>query len=197
MDKQIIVAISREFGSGGKNIARAVAKALDIKLYDRNMLDSIAEEKNIQVEYLEKYDEKPTKLLFSRRVGAYSNSFEEIIADMQFEFLRKCVESGESFVVVGRCAEAVLKGTEGLISIFIMGDKEAKIQSVVKQFKINEQEAKIKMDRHDKKRKQYHNRHSDMKWGDSRNYDLCINSSKLGIEKTAEIIVQYIEERIK
>lgn len=197
MAGQTIIAISREFGSGGHEIAERIAKDLGLKFYDRNMLDEIAKENNIQIEYLEKYDEKPKKLLLSRRVGAYSNSIEEIVAEMQFEYLRKKADSGESFVIVGRCAETVLKDVEGLITIFITGDMPVRIAYVEEQFHLNETEAIIKLKRHDKKRRQYHNRHSDHEWGDSGNYDMCINSSRLGLEKTTAILEEYIKARVE
>ena len=123
MDKQVIVSISREFCSGGHQIGEAVAKALGLGFCDRNMLDEIAQRKNIRIEYLEKYDEKPRNLLLSRRVGAFSNSIEDIIAEMQFEYLRDRAASGESFVVVGRCADSVLRGRKCLIPVFVMGDE--------------------------------------------------------------------------
>lgn len=196
MGKQTIISISREFGSGGHWIAEKIAADLGLNLYDRNMLDEIAKAKNIKVEYLEKFEEKPRNLILSRRVGAYSNSMEEIVADMQFEYLREKADSGESFVVVGRCAETILSEYPGLISFFVLGDKDVKLKNVMKHFGLNDAEAKAKIKRHDIKRKMYHNRHSDFKWGDSRNYDICINSSKLGLEKTAEILEEYVKQRM-
>ena len=194
MAKQMIISIGREFGSGGHAIAELLAKDLGIKMYDRNMLDEIAREKDVDVKNLEEFDEKPRKFLISRRVRDYSNSMEEIIAEMQFDYIRKKADSGESFIIVGRCAETVLKGREGLISIFILGNKKEKLARVMEKYNLGEDEALEKMTRHDIKRKQYHNNHSESKWGDSRNYDLCINSSRLGVEKTEALIKDYIKE---
>ena len=196
MAEQTIISVGREYGSAGHEIAERIAKELGFKFYDRNMLDEIAQEKNIEVKYLEKYEEKPRNLILSRSVKGYSNSIEEVIADMQFEYLRKKADSGESFVVVGRCAEEVLKDKEGLISIFILGDREVKLNRIKEKFHIEETEALLKMRRHDKNRKRYHIRHSDGKWGDSRSYDLCVNSSKMGVDKTVDILVTYIRERM-
>ena len=196
MAEQTIISVGREYGSAGHEIAERIAKELGFKFYDRNMLDEIAQEKNIEVKYLEKYEEKPRNLILSRSVKGYSNSIEEVIADMQFEYLRKKADNGESFVVVGRCAEEVLKDKEGLISIFILGDREVKLNRIKEKFHIEETEALLKMRRHDKNRKRYHNRHSDGKWGDSRSYDLCVNSSKMGVDKTVDILVTYIRERM-
>lgn len=197
MSQQIIISVGREFGSGGHEIAKQLAEKLGLNFYDRSMLDELAKEKNIQIEYLEKYDEKPRKLFGSRRVGAYSNSMEEIIAEMQFEYLQEKANKGESFVIVGRCAETVLKGVDGLITIFILGDKKEKIARIMERYQLDEQEAVLKAKRHDKKRKQYHNYHAEGKWGDSRTYDICVNSSRLGIEKTVDLLKCYVEERIQ
>lgn len=192
MAKQLIVSVGREFGSGGHAIAEMLAKELDIKLYDRNMLDDIAKEKNVDAKSFDNFDEKPKKFFLSRRVGEFSSSMEENLAQLQFDFIKDKAESGESFVIVGRCAEQVLKGRDGVVSVFILGDKEEKKKRVMNKYELSAEEALNKMSRHDKNRKQYHNSYSDQKWGDSRNYDLCINSSRLGLEGTKNIIMEYI-----
>ena len=104
---QTIISVSREFGSGGHLMAEKIAKEHGLKFYDRRILDDIANEHNIEVEILEKFDEKPRNKFLTRRVGSYSNSMEEIVADLQFDYIRKKADSGESFVIVGRCAETV------------------------------------------------------------------------------------------
>lgn len=196
MGKQVIIAISREFGSGGHAIAEQVAKDMGLKLYDRNILEEIASEKSTKAEVLEKYDEKPRNYILTRRVRGYSNSMAENLAEMQFEYLKKKADSGESFVIVGRCAETVLHENRGLISIFILGDRVAKIKRIEEKYALSESEAKAKMNRHDKHRKMYHNKYSKYKWGDSRNYDVCINSSRLGVEGTAKALEEYIKDRM-
>ena len=195
MGEQLIISISREYGSGGHEIARELADRLGIAFYDRSMLDEIAASMNADIAELQKYDEKPANRLLSRRVGNHTNSYEEIIAQVQFDYIRKKAESGESFVVVGRCSETVLKDYDCLISVFVIGDKEHKIQRVMEHFDLSESEAYSKMRRHDRLRKQYHNRYSDAKWGDATFYDMCINSSPLGIEKTANVLENYVKER--
>lgn len=197
MGKQFIIAISREYGTGGHEIAAYIANALNIDMFDRKILEGVANENNIKIEYLEKYDEKPRNLVLSRKIGNYSNSIEEVMAEMQFEYLKEKAAEGKSFVVVGRCGESVFKEHPGLISIFITGNHEVKLKRIMNKFGISEKEAELKMLRHDKKRKKYHNYHSDFKWGDSRNYDICINSNKLGEEKTAQVLVEYIRDRME
>lgn len=195
MGKQMIISISREFGSGGHVISEQIAKDLGLKLYDKNILDEIAQEKQTDAEKLRKYEEKPKSRIFSRSVRGYTNSVEENLAQMQFEYLKKKAESGESFVVVGRCSETVLRGYEGLTSIFVSGDYETKFERIQERYGLSEEETEAKMLVMDRHRKSYHNKYSDYKWGDSRNYDLCINSSRLGLEETVATLEDYIGRR--
>lgn len=197
MEQQFVISISREYGSAGHEIAERISGDLGIKFYDRSILDEIAGNMNVKVEVLEKYDEKPRNRILTRRVGNHTNSMEEILAEIQFDFIREKVEKGESFVIVGRCSETVLKDFPGLISIFVSGDKQHKVERIMNKFHLSESEALLKMKRHDQKRKQYHNRHSDTKWGDSRAYDMCINSSPLGIDAAVRVLENYIQERLK
>ena len=193
--KQTIIVIGREFGSGGHEIGEIIAKELGLNFYDRNMLDEIADEKEINNHEFHKFDEKPIVKLFSRHVRGHSSSMEEHLALMQFEFIANKVKEGESFVVVGRCADHVVKDEKGVITIFVYGDKLVKARRVMRKYNLDEVQAENKMARHDKLRKFYHNYYSDTKWGHPSTYDLCINSSKLGVEKTAEFLLEYIKER--
>ena len=197
MDKQIIITIGREYGSGGHEIARKIAERLNLNLYDRNMLDEIAQELHVDAEEFKKFDEKPRHKLFSRTVKGHSNSMEDHMAHIQFEHIEKKAAEGESFVVVGRCAEHVFKEHGSLISIFVLGDKETKMLRIMEKRGMEEKEALHAMERHDGTRKAYHNSHALSKWGDSRTYDLCINSSRLGIDGTVDALLDYIEKRIE
>ena len=197
MDKQLIISIGREFGSGGHEIAGILAEKLNLPLYDKNFLEAMAEEKNLDAAGLEKYDERPKNVWITRTVRGYSNSIEENLANMQFEFLKKKAEAGESFIIVGRCAETILKDNPALISIFILGDLESKIQRVCRIYNMTKEEAETFIYRQDTKRKQYHNYYCKCKWGDSRIYDISVNSSKFGEEQTAQMLLTYIEKRIE
>lgn len=197
MSKQLIISVGREFGSGGHAIAELLAKKFDLPFYDRNLLDEIANEKSLNRTELEQYDEIPKKRLLSRTVRGFSNSPEENIANLQFDYIKKIAESGKSFVIVGRCSENVLKGNDALVSVFILGDMESKIKRTQEVRGITREQAEAVIYRHDKHRKSYHNYYCTGKWGDSRNYDISINSSRLGLEGTADILEAYIKERIK
>lgn len=192
---QIIISVGREFGSGGRVIAEELAKRFDIPIYDRHLITEIADMTGLTPEKIEKYNENPKKKIISRRVRGYSNSIEDNIAEMQFNFLKEKSDSGESFVVVGRCSETKLKYNPALISLFILADADAKVKRIMKIYELSEYDALDFIRKKDKKRKRYHNYHCSGHWGDSRLYDLCINSSCLGIEKTIDYLESYIRAR--
>ena len=193
---QFIISVGREYGSGGHEIASRLAEKFNVPLYDRNMLDHLAERNGIDAEELHKHEETKRQGL-TRTVRGHSSSVQDQIAQLQFDFIRNKAESGESFVVVGRCSENVLRDFPGLISIFVRGEEEAKAERICRLYKLNKLEAKAKMYRHDKKRKAYHNYYSKMKWGDSRGYDFCVNSSLMGVEATADALYAMISEYLK
>jgi cytidylate kinase len=193
---QFIISVGREFGSGGRVIAEALAARFHVPVYDRHLITKIAEEMGMTEEQVEKYNEVPKLKFLSRTVNGYSNSIEDHIADMQFEILEEKAKSGESFVVVGRCSEMKLKKYPALISLFIHGDMEVKIDRVMRVYGLDRDEAKKLIIKKDKKRKRYHDDHCEGKWGDSRFYDLSINSSRLGIDTTVDVLEAYIKTRI-
>ena len=195
MGKQLIITVGREFGSGGHIIAVKLAEHFGIQLLDSNILAEVAKKSNASEEYLKKYDESARNLFFSRTVNGFSNSPEEIIAQMQFDYIKQKSDSGESFVVIGRCADYILRENPALVRVFVLGDTEAKIKRTAEREEISEEKAKIRMEQADKRRKYFHNTHSENKWGDSRSYDITVNSSKLGLASTAELLIKYIELR--
>ncbi len=195
---QLIISVGREFGSGGHELAEMLAKYYKLHLYDHSILKEIATKMQVDYVAMKAYDETKKIKGITRTVKGMSSSHAHNIAQLQFKFLKKKAEKGESFVVVGRCGESVLKENPALISLFVLGDEEDKVKRVMEVYDKNEKEALKMMKAHDKYRKNYHNSHfPDRKWGDSRNYDLSINSSKLGEEETFKIITAYIDARCK
>ena len=193
--KQLIVSIGREFGSGGHEIAEHIAKDLSLPLYDYNLMRVIAEEKELSdTKTLERYDELP-RFPISISVRGYSTSPEQNLAILQFNFLQEKAANGESFVIVGRCAETVLKDYKCLIPIFILADHDKKVERIMNIYQMDKKEAERTVKDQNKKRRAYHNYYSTAKWGDSRLYNLSVNSSKLGIEKTKELIEDFIIKR--
>ena len=147
---------------------------------------------------LSKYDEKPHRLFGSRTVRGYSNSPEANVAQLQLALLKSKAADGDSFVIVGRCADDIFRGMENFISIFIYADREARIKRVLERHpQLDEKQAIKKIERHDRNRAAYHNYFAKGgKWGDKANYDLCVNSTRLGLEGTVDFLCKYIEQRL-
>lgn len=195
MEKQLIISVGREYGSGGHEIADRLSKHYGIQMFDHNLLDEIAAEKNLDMQNLRGLDEKHRSRLASRTVRGYSSSPEENLYLLQFDYLKNKAASGESFVIVGRCSETILKEYDSLISIFVLGDMDKKIERIMSLYQMSKEQAVWKIHEKDMKRKRYHNGHCDGKWGDSRNYDISVNSSKLGIDGTVALLTDYIDRR--
>ena len=193
---QLIISVGREFGSGGRVIAEALAKRFGIPIYDRHLITEIANKTGMTPEEIEKYNEAPKHHIVSRSVRGFSNSIEDNIAEMQFNFIEERAQSGESFVVVGRCSESKLRAYPALVSLFILADMDAKIKRVMEIYELSESDAKEFITKKDKKRKRYHNYHANGSWGDSRLYDLSINSTRLGIDGTIDFLEKYVRARI-
>lgn len=195
MDKQIIISIGRQYGSAGHEIGMKLGEMLDIPVYDRNLFEEIGRIKNIDTNDLEKYDEVPRKKFFSRTVKGYSNSPEENVAELQFALLRSKAADGDSFIVIGRCADELFRGMDGFLSVFILGDMDEKIKRIMQVRNLDEKKAKLAIERHDRKRKMYHDYFcKGGKWGDCSNYDICINSSKFGIEATVKYLYDSVND---
>lgn len=196
---QLLIAIGREFGSGGHEIAEKLGQCLGLNVYDKNMLDEMSERYGFDREVLDEHEETPVNVLFSRKIRGFSSSIEEVIAQRQFEHIKEKADSGESFIIVGRCAEHVLQGRPGLHAFFIRGDADVKCRTVMGRYNLEERDARELMRRRDRQRKNYHNFYCDGKWGDSRNYDLCINASAIGVDGAVELLYKYLElkEEIK
>ena len=192
MNKQLIISVGRQFGSAGHVIAKKLAERFELPYFDSNLLEHIAEQKNIDHSELRKYDEQPKSVLLHRTVRGYSSSLEDNVAELQFYYLREMAKEGKSFVIVGRCAEDVLRGTEGLVSIFVISDEEDKIARVMETEKLSRKASIDLMKKKDIKRMTYHNNHCKGKWGDANNYDLIVNSSLLGIDKTTDLLEKYV-----
>ncbi len=195
MNNQLIVSISREFASGGREIAKILAERLQIDYYDRNLLDAIAAERLGDAEKLRKFDEVP-RIFLKRTVRGMSSSPEENVAQIQFDYMTKLAEAGKPFVIVGRCADEVLSEYKGLVRIFVLADEASKVDRICESREVNRDEARGIMLRHDKSRRAYHNYYCTYRWGDSRGYDITVNSSRLGIQKTADLLEAYIRMRM-
>lgn len=195
MEKQLIISIGREVGSGGHEIAEILAKHYNIPLFDKNILEDIATKKNVDASDLKDVDKNFVFPLINRNVRGFSSSIQENVYLLQFEYLQEKAKAGESFIIVGRCGEDVLKEYDALVSIFVLGDKEVKKARIMEKYDKNEFMAERMMREKDTERKQYHNSFCESKWGDSRNYNISVNSSVLGIKETAELLIDFIDRK--
>ena len=195
MDKQLIIALGREVGSGGHEIAEKLAKYYNIPLIDKNIIEEIANKKNVDATDLREVEKNFMFPLVNRNVRGFSGSIQENVYLLQFEHLQEKAKAGESFIIVGRCGEDILKEYDALVSIFVLGDKEVKRARIMERYGKNEFMAERMMREKDTERKRYHNSFCEGKWGDSRSYDISVNSSVLGIEGTAELLIDFIDRK--
>lgn len=195
MDKQLIIALGREVGSGGHEIAEKLAKYYNIPLIDKNIIEEIANKKNVDATDLREVEKNFMFPLVNRNVRGFSSSIQENVYLLQFEHLQEKAKAGESFIIVGRCGEDILKEYDALVSIFVLGDKEVKRARIMERYGKNEFMAERMMREKDIERKRYHNSFCEGKWGDSRSYDISVNSSVLGIEGTAELLIDFIDRK--
>jgi cytidylate kinase len=200
MGKQIIIALSRTYGSGGHEIGQLLADRLGIDLLDRELLEHMEKDGKVNAEKMEAYDEKPRNFLLSRTVRGlnqnHTNSPEEILAQKQFDYIRHKAASGQSFILVGRCGNEILRDYPDLVRIFIIGDKEARIQRIMRIRNMDRATAWVTIRRHDRSRRIYNNAHSEFKWGDPDSYDLMLSSTPLGsTQKCMEVLYDYLKFR--
>lgn len=198
MEKQVIVTIGRESGSGGLEIARKLGERLGVIVYDQNIFEHIGERFNMDTSKLQKYDETPRMKGLTRTVNGYSNSVEEQVVELQRKFIREKAEEGESFVILGRAGiRPILDYPCILIRIFIKAEPEFRVERVMVDQGMDKKHAEKYMNWVDLKRKSYHNQFCHVKWGDPDSYDVVIKSDKLGIDGTVDILEDYIRKRME
>lgn len=185
-----IITISREFGSGGRTIGKALAEKLGVPCYDSEIIDKVAEKSGFTKEYIADKGEyiKTTHLagLFHSNYY-YQSSNEDIIRDIQTKIILECAEQGPC-VIVGRCADYILRERSDVLKVFICSDKESRAKRIVEVYGENEDSPEKRLKDKDKKREAYYKFYTDMEWGNARNYDISLNSAVLGIDKCADII---------
>ena len=201
-----IITIGRQFGSGGREIGEMVAEHFGIKCYDKELLSRAAKESGFCEEMIQNHDERPTNsFLYNLVMDTYSFGYNSSsFVDMpishkvflaQFDTIKKIAKE-EPCVIVGRCADYALSDLPNVLNLFIYGDEECKIKRIRERFSdiTSNEKAREMMIKKDKQRQSYYNYYSSKKWGRADSYDLCINSSILGIEGTVKLIIQYIED---
>lgn len=200
-----VISIGREFGSGGKYIGQELAKRFNVKCYDNELLAKVSEDYNIDIKMLEKVDEKQKSSFWYSFATNYAFSENGEVSPISADdnlFLKqaKVIEdlyNTESCVIVGRCSDYILKDKPNVIKLFIYSsDIDFKINRKVKFENLNKNEAKAKIKQVDKQRAEYYKRFTTKKWGDKNNYEISIDTSKLGVEGSIDVLESYIRKRI-
>lgn len=198
-----VITISREFGSGGHAIGKAVAEKLGIPFYDKELLGIAAKQSGLCEDLFVKYDESHSNsLIYSLVMGSYAPTADgRLISDnmplnhkvflAQFETIKTLAQ--ESCVIVGRCADYVLKNEPDVFNFFITGNIIDKKKRILERYDIEKNKVEDFIRKTDKRREAYHNYYTETAWGEARNYDLCLNSSKTGIDGAVDIILRYIK----
>lgn len=199
-----IITISREFGSGGREIGRQLAVNLGIDFYDKELLEIASKESGITQELFVKHDETYTNsFLYSLVMGNYPVTpdgrinpempLNQKIFLAQFDTIRSLADKGPC-VIVGRCADYVLRNRDDVLNFFITGAMPQKRRRILERYDIEKNKVEDFIRKTDKRRANYYSYYTDMKWGEAKNYDLCVNSSKTGIEGAVAIMEAFIRE---
>ena len=203
--KRVIINVGRQLGSGGHDIGRMLALDFQAKYYDRELLNLAAKESGFSEKFFEQNDEKKGffKGLFNMQTSHVSggsmyktNFSQESLFKFQSDAIQKAANEG-SCVFVGRCADYVLRNYPNVVNIFVSASLPFRIEQVQAKLGISKDEALKKIEQGEAERAAYYNYYTGKKWGHASSYDLCIDSSVLGIRKTERIIAEFVKLRIE
>ena len=189
MKSKVVITIARQFGSGGREVGEKLANQLGIPFYDKALIHLAAKESGIDEDLFDFADEKSFRSFWNAsagNTGFYGNRIS------LFNSIRKLAENG-SCVIVGRCADYILRGDEHTISVFIHSSEQDRLNRVIHTYGIPEKDAKDVMTKTDKKRAAYYNYYSGEKWGRADNYDLSIKSCASGIDGAVDLIIKFAD----
>lgn len=198
-----VITISRSFGSNGREIGKRVAEKLNIKWYDKDLLKRAAKESGLCPEIFENHDERPTSsFLYNLVMDTYSYAYSSSsYVDMpighkvflaQFDAIKKIADEGPC-VIIGRCADYALADRNNCLNLFIYCDMNKRIRHIMERYDLSEDKAKEMITKKDKSRANYYNFYSNKKWGRAESYDMCIDSSILGIDGTRDLICNLVD----
>ena len=206
MDKKnIVITIARQYGSGGKTIGEMLAKKLNIPYYDKDLMKLASEESGINEALFVNADEKVNNSLLYRiarnvyqgeLIPPESDDFtsKDNLFNYQAKIIRGLAEE-HSCVIIGRCADFVLQEYDNVLSVFIHAPKDFCMEQAAKKHSMSQKELEKLIAKTDKNRADYYKYHTGREWTDARNYDLCLDSSKLGFERCVDEITAYIKVR--
>ena len=208
MAKKIIITIARQYGSGGREIGERVANALNIPIYDKELITEVAAKGNLNEEVIKSADESSANsLLYTLAMGSntlgaamhfgYKMPLNDKLFILQSEVIKEYAEKG-SGIFIGRCADYVLRDQKNILRVFVYGDLEHRQQRIAERHpEIKSSQVIDAISKTDKRRATYYNFYTGNKWGKYDNYDIAINSSTLGIEGTTELICEIADKMMK
>ena len=202
----MVITIGRQYGSGGREVGRRLASRLEIPYYDKEILSEASKDSGICEELFEDHDEKPTRsFLYSLVTGVQTHGNPSTMyMDMplnhriflaQFDTIRRLAGNGPC-VVVGRCADYVLRDEKNVVNVFLQADMEHRIERAIERG-AEPSRAQDIVQRHGKERASYYNYYATTTWGDVNNYDLCLDTGKVGYDGAVDMIIAYIALREK
>ena len=206
MNKHFIINIGRQLGSGGRSIADILARHYGITAYDRKLIELAAKESGLSQEFFENADEKKWHgffhSIFSNRAAANAlgsnDSYlsNDALFKVQSDIIRDLAER-ESCIFIGRCADYILRDHPHCVNLFFTANLEDRIARMANEKGITVEQAQELIEKTDRRRAAYYNYYSGKTWGAAESYDLCINTSLLGHEGTAKMLIEFIEGRGK
>jgi cytidylate kinase len=205
MDKKIIITIARQYGSGGKTIGENLAKDLGIPCYGREIIKIASEDSGISEQIFNQFDEKldmsimkrlTTRVYTGKLLSPESAKFvsDQNLFNYQAKIIKGLAEQ-ESCVIIGRCASFVLRDYPDVVSVFVHADDDFLLKMAMERVSMTEKETKRHIEKINQHRSDFYRHYTGRQWSDATNYDLCINSGKLGFDKTVEEIKSYIRIR--
>ena len=204
-EKKYVITIARGYGSGGRTTGKILSEELGIPFYDRELFFFFSEESGINLELFGKLDEKVNKGIFNPITKKYTGKLippessdfvsDENLFNYQAKIIKELAEK-ESCIIVGRCADYVLKDRENVVRVFVWAPMDNCIKNVMALEPLNEKEAEREIKKIDRYRREYYRYYTGKEWDDYTNYELCLNSALLGFEKCAECIKSFVEIKL-
>lgn len=208
MESHLVISIGRQIGAGGLGVAQLLAQDLGLKVYDKELLSEVARESGLDESCFRQRDEHSSRgfrtalqdfrslLGHYNRAGTNTVMTEEQLFKIQGEVMQK-IASREDCIIVGRCADYVLRDEPRLVSVFISASLESRVRRIMAGEQLSEEDARRYVEQGDRKRAEYYNYYTFKRWGDSASYDLCIDATKLGDDeaRVADFIKYYLKQR--
>lgn len=190
-----IITITRQYGSGGREIGERLAQSLGLEFYDNRLLEVAAKDSGIHKNHFEENDEKRTNsflYLLSTTYGQGGIPFDDTLFFAQLNAIQK-VASEHACVIIGRCADYALRDFNNVVNLFISAPFEQRVKRAIEVYGIDEKHAADYVKRIDKQRTSYYNYYTDKRWGQPQNYELCLDSSVLGIDGSVKLIEDFVK----